>query len=45
MPDLDAIEDEPAAPSSGPESDLAEATGGAWEAEDEGDDDGWDVDW
>ena len=52
MPDLDAldddlegIEDDPAVPSIEPDSGLAEATGGAWEAEDEADDDGWDVDW
>jgi hypothetical protein len=43
--DLEAIGDEPATPSTKHTSDLAEATGGAWEAEDEADDDGWDVDW
>ena len=52
MPDLDALDDaleaveeEPVAPSTEPASDLGEATGGVWEAEDEADDDGWDVDW
>ena len=48
MPDLDAldenlggIEDEPSAPSTERAADLS----GAWEAEEEADDDGWDVDW
>lgn len=52
MPDLDALDDapeaveeEPVAPSIEPASDLGEATDGVWEAEDEADDDGWDVDW
>jgi hypothetical protein len=52
MPDLDAldddlegIDDDQAEPSIEPAAGLAEATGGAWEAGDEADDDGWDVDW
>ena len=42
---LKAVEEEPVAPSTEPASDLGEATDGVWEAEDEADDDGWDVDW